>query len=297
MNEQYEPTPEQQREWIEQALKNSGFDNTIDNVWRKQFDKGVDSVVEFTSNEGTAYSIYLFSEGAEKIEAPDDNVNNITKLIEDAMTGAVPTTAIEPAPKKQKPQLPAKQELIHNNIVPQDHGQLTVDDIKKYINPKATEQEAIMFLQLCKARGLNPWIGEVYLIKYQNNEAARTVVGKDAMLRKAQDNKNYNGFKAGIIVEKDHNQEYQVVEEKDGAFLAKGETLIGGWAEVYRKDCDYPFVSKVSFEEYASKKFDGTLNKMWATKPATMIRKVAIVQAHREAYTKELSGMYDESEM
>ena len=31
--------------------------------------------------------------------------------------------------------------------------------------------------------------------------------------------------------------------------------------------------------------------------PATMIRKVALVQALREAFPSELSGMYDQSEM
>ena len=36
---------------------------------------------------------------------------------------------------------------------------------------------------------------------------------------------------------------------------------------------------------------------MWAKMPATMIRKVALMQALREAFADDLAGMYDSSEM
>ena len=38
--------------------------------------------------------------------------------------------------------------------------ELTMDIIKQYICPLATEQECYMFLQLCKAQGLNPFLRE-----------------------------------------------------------------------------------------------------------------------------------------
>ena len=52
-----------------------------------------------------------------------------------------------------------------------------------------------------------------------------------------------------------------------------------------------PVKAVVGIDEY------GTGKSMWKTKPATMIRKVALVQALREAYPGEFAGLYDAAEM
>lgn len=63
-----------------------------------------------------------------------------------------------------------------------------------------------------------------------------------------------------------------------------------GWAEVFRKDRAHSSRVEVSFDEYVGRKNDGTINGQWSKKPATMIRKVAIVQAlcaaHRSGILK-----------
>ncbi|MCQ5063252.1 recombinase RecT, partial [Faecalibacillus intestinalis] len=64
------------------------------------------------------------------------------------------------------------------------------------------------------------------------------------------------------------------------------EELVGGWCEVYRKDRE-PERVEVSLDEYVCKKKDGTVNAQWSGKPATMIRKVAVAQCLREAFTSE----------
>ncbi|WP_284142997.1 recombinase RecT [Caloranaerobacter azorensis] len=66
--------------------------------------------------------------------------------------------------------------------------------------------------------------------------------------------------------------------------------LLGAWAEVYRKDRKYPYIAKVSFDEY--NKGQST----WKSMPKTMIRKVAIVQALREAFPVDLGALYVEEE-
>ena len=53
---------------------------------------------------------------------------------------------------------------------------------------------------------------------------------------------------------------------------------------------------EVSFDEYAGRKKDGSLNGQWSKKPATMIRKVALVQALREAFPKTFGGLYSAEE-
>jgi len=154
---------------------------------------------------------------------------------------------------------------------------LTMEDIKTYICPSATDQETFMFLKLCQARNLNPFLKEAYLIKYGSGPAT-IVVGKDAFTRRAEEHPQFDGFRAGIIVctGKDRELEY-----REGTFLMKGEELVGAWAEVFRKDRSHPFKSAVSRAEYDTGKSN------WQRMPATMLRKVSLVQALREAFASE----------
>lgn len=166
-----------------------------------------------------------------------------------------------------------------------EEATLTIDVIKQYLCPNATDAEAYNFLQLCHARGLNPFLKEAYLIKYGNG-AASMVVGKDAFTRKAEDSPEFDGYEAGVVLISDGK-----FEDRIGTILRQKEELVGGWAKVYRKNTSKPFEVRVSLQEY-----DKHMNN-WKTMPATMIRKVALVQALREAFTKELGGCYDKSEM
>lgn len=173
--------------------------------------------------------------------------------------------------------------MSETSLVKQD---LSIENIKKFICPLATDQEAYMFLQLCHHRGLNPFIREAYLIKYNSSSPANMVVGKDAFTKKALESENFNGFEAGVIVDTKDG-----IKDRTGSILFPGDALIGGWAKVYRKGIDRPYEIRVSLSEY-----DKHQNN-WKTIPATMIRKVALVQALREAFPKELGGCYDSSEL
>lgn len=171
--------------------------------------------------------------------------------------------------------------------------ELDMDTIKTYLCPVATDQEAFMFLRLCQSRGLNPFTNQAYLIKYNQNSKAVMVVGKDTFTERAELNANFDGFEAGIIVETETG-----FEERDGTLLLKDEILLGGWATVHRKDHEKPIKAKVSMVEYTQySKKTAKPNKQWTKMPATMIRKVALVQALRESFPSDLGGCYDSSEM
>lgn len=167
--------------------------------------------------------------------------------------------------------------------------------IKSYLisgnKDAVSNDELVMFLNLCKFNQLNPWLKEAYCIKY-GSEAATMVVAISALLKRAEEHPSYDGKEAGIIV---YNGAGEILYRK-GSFKLPDEKIIGGYAEVWRKDRSHSCRSEVSFEEYAGRKKDGTLNNQWATKPATMIRKVALAQALREAFPKSLGGMYTAEE-
>ena len=184
---------------------------------------------------------------------------------------------------------------MNNNIVKYEANgenvELSVATVKQYLvngGGNVSDQEVMMFMKLCQGQKLNPFTREAYLVKY-GNQAANIVVGKDAFTRRASADPNYRGVKSGIIVvnlKKD-------VEEREGTFYLKGrEELVGGWARVsFRNDKDEVY-NTVSLDEYIGRKKDGSIQSMWANKPATMIRKVALVQALREAFPNSLSQMY-----
>lgn len=173
---------------------------------------------------------------------------------------------------------------------------LTPSVVRNYLvsgdKERVTMQEVAMFINLCKFSGLNPWLREAYCIKY-GNEPATMVVGKEAFMKRSENNPAYDGMKSGIIV---FCEETGETEYRNGAFFVPGESIVGGWAEVFRKDRANSTRVEVSFEEYAARKKDGSLNSQWSKKPATMIRKVAQVQALREAFPNNLGGLYTAEE-
>ena len=50
---------------------------------------------------------------------------------------------------------------------------------------RVSMQEIVMFINLCKFNGLNPWLREAYCIKY-GNEPATMVTGKEAFEKRAE---------------------------------------------------------------------------------------------------------------
>ncbi len=164
---------------------------------------------------------------------------------------------------------------------------LSGEIVRKYLvrgNANITDQDLVLFMNLCKYQKLNPFLNEAYLIKFGND--AQIVTGKEAFMKRAENHPEYEGLQAGVIVLRDGKQ-----VEVEGTFYLPTDKLVGGWAKVYRKDKKFPFSQMVSLAEYDKKQ------SQWKDRPSTMIRKVAIVQAMREAFPANLGAMYTEDEM
>lgn len=167
--------------------------------------------------------------------------------------------------------------------------ELTFKTVKNYLargNEEVSDQEVVLFINWCKYNLLNPWNNEAYLVKYDKTKPAQNITSKGAFMNRAEDHPEYDGFKAGLIV----NRGNEIIEV-EGSFTLGGDVILGGWAEVYRKDKKHPYISKVNYEEY--NKGQST----WKQMPRTMIRKVALVQSLREAFPKNLSSLYTEEEI
>lgn len=168
--------------------------------------------------------------------------------------------------------------------------------IRNYLvsgNGTVTDQEVAMFLNLCRYQHLNPFLREAYLIKF-GNQPATIVIGKEAFAKRAMRNPSFEGYQAGVVVWDKANNE---LVYRAGSLVLENETLAGGWAKVFVKGYQNPIEAVVSFGEYVGRKSDGTINDQWKKKPATMIRKVALVQALREAFPEDLGGLYASEEV
>lgn len=169
--------------------------------------------------------------------------------------------------------------------------------IKNYLvsgGGNVTDEEVMMFLSLCRFQHLNPFLRECYLIKYGNSPATM-VVSKDVFIKRAMNSPDFNGMEAGIIV---YDSRTGDTIERQGTFYNRAEeTLLGGWCKVFLKGYDHAFYESVSIDEYEGRTKDGKPNSQWATKGATMIRKVAQMHALREAFPNALAGMYAQEEI
>lgn len=171
--------------------------------------------------------------------------------------------------------------IVQQYIVGADNAQITMPEFK-------------FFTELCKARKLNPFLKEAYCIKY-GKQPAQIVVGKDAVLKRAILNPQFDGIESGVIVQVIETGE--IVERKGTFYIKTEEKLVGGWARVFRKNWAHPTYCSVSFDEVAQTKSDGSLNSNWSGKGATMVEKVAKVRALRETFIEDLGGMYEAEEM
>lgn len=186
-------------------------------------------------------------------------------------------------------------------IIKSDTGaefKLSPQIIRQYLvngNGQITDQECMMFLALCERRRLDPFMKDVYLIKYGTGSPATMVVSKDVILRRATRHHDYNGHEVGVVVMTQDGE----LKHLKGAIYRRGiDVLVGAWSKVYRKSWETPIYVEVLFDEYAGRNSKtGELNSQWASKPSTMITKVAESQALRKAFIDELQGMYVEDEM
>lgn len=164
---------------------------------------------------------------------------------------------------------------------------LNGNTVKQYLvrgNGDVSDQELVMFMNLCKFQKLNPFLNEAYLIKF-GSQPAQIITSKEAFMKRAESNPNYEGFEAGIIVERNGE-----MIEIEGAVKLPNDKLIGGWAKVYRSDRKQPITTKISLEEFS--KGQAT----WKQMPLNMIRKSAIVNAQREAFPDALGALYTEDD-
>lgn len=148
---------------------------------------------------------------------------------------------------------------------------------------KCSEKQATYFMLMCRARGLNPFEGDAYLIGYdgKNGPEFSLITAHQAFLKRAELHPEFDGMESGVIVLNDGK-----LIEREGDFTLDSDTLQGGWATVFFKNRKHPIRRKLNLK---------TFNKgysQWAANPAGMIVKCAEADALRSAFPTKLGGLY-----
>lgn len=184
-----------------------------------------------------------------------------------------------------------------------DNGQdiqITEQDVRDLLKSSGnktdnvTSEEIKAYMRLCQAQRLNPFTRDAYIVKYGNSPAS-VIAGKDAFVKRATRNPRYQGHEAGITVVQTIQGQGNKLVRREGSMLLPGEQIIGGWAKVYLTGYACPIYDEVSYSEYAAPDQYG--KNGWSRMPATMIRKVALCHALREAFPEDLGGLYSAEEM
>ncbi|WP_018213659.1 phage recombination protein Bet [Desulfitobacterium hafniense] len=179
-----------------------------------------------------------------------------------------------------------------NALNPQDKA-----TIMSLCMPKgANDSELALYLYRCQQQGFDPLSGELVLQKRHNKDgsvALNFITTRDALLKKAEQNPNYNGINSGVVKEGDLfevDTEKSIVKHKFGTNRKK---IIAAWAIVYHKT-RLPVIAVVDFEEY----FYGLSNSpVWQKMPSAMIQKVAEAAALRRQFPILGQGVYTAEEM
>jgi len=196
-----------------------------------------------------------------------------------------------------------KQELekVNMNVVryqAADGQEITLDAemVRRFLvhgKPElVSNQELVFFMNICKARKLNPLVKDCYLIKY-GNEPAAIVTSIDFYRRRARAQKDCTGWKKGVIVlTKDGTP-----KETYGIVLP-GERLVGGWFEAKPKGWEEPLRVEVNLEAHIKKTSDGRTTKFWSSEnQASQIMKVAESQGLRTLWPDEFAKLYTQEEI
>ncbi|HMF72306.1 MAG TPA: phage recombination protein Bet [Flavitalea sp.] len=168
-----------------------------------------------------------------------------------------------------------------------------VQEVRKLFAPSLTDLEFGFFVGMGKATNLNPFLREIWAVKYDKSQAAQIFIGRDGYRKAAQGHPEYDFHQSDAVYE---NDKFEVIngDVKHSYKLTNRGKLIGAYCIAKRHKSSRPIYVFAELGEYS------TGRSLWDAakgKPATMIKKVAESQCLRACFQDLLGGTYGEEEM
>lgn len=177
--------------------------------------------------------------------------------------------------------------MIDYSIQTRTGETLTLDPqtVDSYVCKDLTPTEFNYFFSVCKTYELNPFLKDIYAIKF-GNQPATFIIDYKVMQQAADNSPVFDGLKVGVV----YLDKNGIPQERDGAYILPGETLIAGWCDVFRKDRTHANRTYALYSENVKYNNKGEINTNWANKPVFMCVKVAKAQALRETFPNMFSN-------
>lgn len=153
-----------------------------------------------------------------------------------------------------------------------------------------TSDHAVRFIMLCKARGLNPWEGDAFIVGYDITNGPsefNLVTAHQAFLKRAEVHPEYDGMESGVTVRDGEKELHDI----PGDYVDDGLEVVGGWAKVHFKNRRVPMYKRLRLSTFH------TGRSRWQKDAAGMIVKCAEADALRSSFPNSLGGMYLDDEM
>jgi phage recombination protein Bet len=174
-----------------------------------------------------------------------------------------------------------------------DKIKLSVEIVKRLVAVKTkqgkvcSDEEAFKFILMCRARKLNPFEGDAFLIGYDTQDGPKfsLITAHQAFLKRAEIHHEFDGMDSGVIVLRE-GQMLDLV----GDFHVPTDKILGGWATVHFKNRKYPMRKRLRVDRF-NKGFG-----VWKDDAAGMIVKCAEADALRSSFPTMLGGLYTEDE-
>ena len=139
-----------------------------------------------------------------------------------------------------------------------------------------TDAEILMFLHQARSRRANPFLGDIYAIKYAADSPLAIQAGYHFFMRVAKENPAYDGFEVWCV---DSNGK----RIPDG--LETEANSIAAICEVYLKNQSHAVKFVAPMKDFNKRQ------ALWVTMAVPMLKKCAVGNAHRQA-EPSLANMY-----
>jgi phage recombination protein Bet len=162
--------------------------------------------------------------------------------------------------------------------------------MKDTVAKGATDNEFKLFMHLAQSYGLDPFLKEIWCLKYGSNQPATVFTSRDGYLKIASRDPQMDGIQSDVVYAND-----RLTKLADGTVEhAYGQPdrglIVGAYALVFRKDRSRPAYFYAPVAEY-----NAGNNPTWKKYPSAMIVKVAEAMALKRAFS--ISGLVTQEEL
>lgn len=167
------------------------------------------------------------------------------------------------------------------DIIPLQFSNEQITIMKKTVAAGVSDAEFFFFLEVCKARGLNPFNREIYAIP--RSQKMTIQVSIDGMRILAERSGKYRGQLGPQFCAADGQWRDEWLSD---------EAPVAARVGVLRADFDQPIWAVARYKAYVQ-----ASNPLWKSMPEVMLQKCAESLALRKAFPQNTAGLYTNEEM